>query len=81
MDWNAVSAVAGVFAAIFVAITVVYLAPHSQTYQLATPALAEMAGIIGSDKGLARIFCIGMVEPDVLTEDEFRRLKASVGLL
>ena len=80
MDWGAVSAVAGVFAAIFVALTVVYLAiqikrstkaTHSQTYHLATSALAEMAAIIGSDKGLARIFRIGMVDPDALTEDEF----------
>jgi len=79
MDWNAVSAIAGVFAAIFVAISVVYLAiqirsstqaTHSQTYHLATSALAEMAGIIGSDKELARIFRIGMESPDALTEDE-----------
>ena len=79
MDWSAVSAIAGVFAALFVALTVVYLAlqirssaraTHSQTYHLATSALAEMAGIIGSDKELARIFRIGMLNPDVLNEDE-----------
>ena len=55
MNWNAVSAIAGVFAAVFVALTVVYLAlqikssaqaMHSQTYHLATSALAEMAAII-----------------------------------
>jgi len=80
MDWNAVSAITGVFAAIFVALTVVYLAiqiksstqaTRSQTYQLATSALAEMAAIIGSDKELARIFRIGMANPATLTEDEF----------
>src|SRR3990170_3992872 len=80
MDWGAVSAISGLLAAIFVGLTVVYLAlqikastkaSRSQTYQLATYALAEMAGIIGSDKELARIFRIGMVEPDALTEDEF----------
>jgi len=80
LDWSAVSAVAGVFAAIFVALTVVYLAiqikrntkaTHSQTYHLATSALAEMAGIIGRDKELARIFRIGMEDPAALTEDEF----------
>ena len=63
MDWNAVSAIAGVLAAISVTLTVVYLAiqikkntiaTHSQTYQLATSALAEMAAIIGRDKELAR---------------------------
>ena len=80
MDWNAVSAVANVLAAIAVILSVIYLgiqirantrATHSQTYQLATSALAEMAGIIGSSKELARIFRIGMVNPDKLDEDEF----------
>ena len=80
MDWSAVSAVAGIFAAIFVALTVVYLAiqikrntqaTHSQTYHLATSALSEMAGIIGRDKDLARIFRTGMEDPAALNEDEF----------
>ena len=79
MDWNAVSAIANVCAAISVIVSVVYLAiqvrkntqaTHSQTYQLATSALAEMAGIIGSDKQLARVFRIGMVSADRLDEDE-----------
>jgi len=79
MDWGAVSAVAGVLAAISVALTVVYLAlqikgsiraTHSQTYHLATSALAEMAGIIGQDKELSRIFRTGMENPEDLTEDE-----------
>jgi hypothetical protein len=79
MEWGAVSAIAGMLAAVFVGVTVVYLAlqvkastraTHSQTYQLATSALAEMAGIIGRDKELARIFRIGMVDPNVLDEDE-----------
>lgn len=80
MDWGAVSAIAGVLAAIFLGLTVVYLAiqikgsthaTHSQTYHLATSALAEMAAIVGSDKELARIFRVGMVDPEALTEDEF----------
>ena len=80
MDWTAVSAIAGVLAAVFVAVSVVYLAiqiktsaraTHSQTYHLATSALAEMAAIVGSDKDLARIFRIGMVDPNALNEDEF----------
>lgn len=79
MDWNAVSAIANVLAAISVILTVVYLAiqirqnthaTHSQTYHLATSALAEMAGIIGSNKELARIFRIGMLNPGELDEDE-----------
>ncbi len=80
MDWNAVSAIASALAAVAVTITVIYLAnqiresaraTRSQTYQLATSALAEMAGIIGSDKELARIFRIGMASPEALDEDEF----------
>ena len=79
MDWGAVSAIAGMLAAVFVGLSVVYLAlqikastraTHSQTYHLATSALAEMAGIIGRDKELARIFRIGMVDPKALNEDE-----------
>ena len=80
MDWNEVSTIADVLAAISLILTVVYLAiqirknthaTHSQTYHLATSALAEMAGIIGSNKELARIFRIGMTNPDELDEDEF----------
>jgi len=80
VDWNAVSAIASVLAAISVTLTVVYLtiqirknthATHSQTYHLATSALAEMAGIIGSNKELTRIFRIGMMNPGELDEDEF----------
>ncbi len=79
MDWGAVSAIAELMAAMFVGLSVIYLAlqvrastkaTYSQTYQLATSALAEMAGIIGREKDLARIFRIGMVDPAGLTEDE-----------
>ena len=80
MDWGAVSAVAGVFAAVFVALSVVYLAlqvkagtkaTRSQTYYLATAALAEMAALIGSNADLSRVVRIGWNIPDDLTEDEF----------
>ena len=80
MDWDALAAVASVLAAISVTLTVVYLAiqirkntraTHSQTYHLATSALAEMAGIVGSSKEVARIFRIGMINPEKLDEDEF----------
>jgi len=80
MDWSAVSAVAGIFAAIFVALSVVYLAlqvkagtkaTRSQTYYLATAALAEMAALIGSNQGLSRVVRIGWNAPNDLTEDEF----------
>ncbi len=80
MDWGAVSALAGVFGTLFVALSVVYLALHvkagaratrSQTYYLATAALAEMAALIGSNAELSRIVCIGWNTPDDLSEDEF----------
>lgn len=79
MDWNIVSAIADIFAASFVGLSVVYLglqvrgstrATHSQSYQLATSALAEMASIVGADKETARIFRTGMEHPEELTEDE-----------
>jgi hypothetical protein len=79
MDWSAVSAVAGVFAAIFVALSVVYLAlqvragtraTRSQTYYLTTAALADIAAIIGSDEKVARVVRIGWETPGKLSEDE-----------
>ena len=79
MDWNAVSAVAGVISAIFVALSVAYLAlqvragtraTRSQTYYQTTAALADIAAIIGSDEQVARVVRIGWVTPEKLTEDE-----------
>jgi len=79
MDWSAVSAIAGVCAALFVALSVVYLAiqvkggtkaTRSQTYYLATAALADMAAIIGSNKEVSRIIRIGYETPEALSEDE-----------
>ena len=80
MDWNVVSAVSAVFAAVFVAVSVVYLAlqvqagtraTRSQTYYLATSALADMAALIASNERLARVVRIGLNAPDELNEDEF----------
>ena len=80
MNWSALSAVADLLAALGVSVTVIYLAvqikkntqaTHSQTYQVATSALADMAAIVGSSAELARIFRIGMVNPRDLTDDEF----------
>ena len=79
MDWNAVSAVAGVISALFVALSVAYLAlqvragtraTRSQTYYQTTAALADIAAIIGSDEQVARVVRIGWVTPEKLTEDE-----------
>ena len=79
MNWDAVAAIAGLLAAFAVALTVVYLAlqikastraTHSQTYHLATSALAEMASIVGKDADTARMFRIGMEHPEQLNEDE-----------
>ncbi len=80
MDWSAVSAIAGIFAATFVALSVVYLAlqvkagtkaTRSQTYYLATAALADMAAVIGSDGRVSRVVRLGFNTPDELNEDEF----------
>ena len=80
MGWDAVQAISGIFAAIAVTLTVVYLAiqikrstsaTHSQTYQFATQALAEMAAIIGETKEKSRIFSVGMSDPKKLDSDEY----------
>ena len=80
MDWNAITAITGAIAALFIGLSVVYLAlqirsgtqaTQSQTYYFATTALGEMAAIVGRDPALARIFRIGMEDPGALTEDEF----------
>jgi len=80
MNWDTISALADLLAALFVGLSVVYLAlqvrsstraTHSQTYHLATSALAEMASIVGTDKERSCVFRAGMEDPDSLTEDEF----------
>lgn len=80
VNWSAVSVIADLLAAVGVSVTVIYLAiqikkntqaTHSQTYQVATSALAEMAAIVGTSAELARIFRIGMMNPRELTDDEF----------
>jgi hypothetical protein len=80
MNWDALSAIADIFAVILVALSLVYLAiqvrrstqaTYSQTYYLATSALAEVAGLIASDRDLARIHRAGLADPGALTEEEF----------
>lgn len=79
MTWDALAAIAGIVAALAVALTVVYLAiqvrrntlaTRSQTYYLATNALAEAAALIGTDPQVTRIYRIGLTNPNDLTEDE-----------
>lgn len=80
MTWDALAAIAGAVAAIAVALTAVYLAiqirrntlaTQSQTYYLATAALAEAAALLGTNPQVARIYRIGLSKPAELTEDEF----------
>ena len=82
MDLNAISAIASILAAIAVALTVVYLAiqirkntlaTRSQTYHLATTALAEAAALLAANEEMARIYRIGLSTPDDLEEDEYFR--------
>ena len=82
MNWEAVSAVSGILAAIAVVLTVVYLAvqiqkntlaTYSQTHYLTTAALAETAATIASSRELSRVYRLGLSAPDQLEEDEFFR--------
>jgi hypothetical protein len=82
MNWEAISALAGIFAAVAVVLTVVYLAiqirentaaTRSHTHYLATAALAETAAIIASDEKLSRIYNTGLATPDELDENEYFR--------
>ena len=79
MNWDALSAIADLFAVVFVAVSVIYLAiqvrrstqaAFSHTHYLATSALADLAGLIASDRDLARIHRAGLADPEALTEDE-----------
>ncbi len=85
MDWAAVSAISGMFAAIAVVLSVVYLAVqvrrntlamHSQAHHLTTIALAETAATIASSEELSRIYRLGLATPDKLDEDQFFRFAA-----
>ena len=80
MNWDALSAIGSFGGAIAVTATVVYLAIQirrntlslqSQTHYLATSALAEAAAFIGAELGRARVYRIGMSNPESLTEDEW----------
>lgn len=82
MDWQAVSALSGAFAAVAVVLSVVYLAiqvrrntlaMHSQAHHMTTIALAETAATIASSADLSRVFRLGLSNPDQLDEDEFFR--------
>lgn len=75
-----IQTVSGIAGTLAVALTVVYLAvqvrastkaTQSQTYQTAVAALAEMAAIVGESKEKARVFAVGMADPDKLDEDEY----------
>jgi len=81
MSWDVLTAVTGAVSAIAVAVTVVYLAirvrrntlaMHSQTYHLATEALAEVATILGSNPQIARFYRIGLTTPGGSTKTSSR---------
>jgi len=85
MNWTAVSAISGAFAAIAVVFSVVYLAVqvrrntlamYSQAHHLTTIALADTAAAIASSGELSRIYRLGLSSPDQLSEDEFFRFAA-----
>lgn len=85
MDWDAISAVSGMLAAVGVVLSVVYLAvqvrrntlaTYSQTHYLTTNALAETAATIASSSELSRVYRLGLLAPDQLNEDEFFQFAA-----
>jgi hypothetical protein len=80
VNWDAISAISGMLAAIGVVLTIFYLAvqmqkntlaTHSQTHHLTTVALAETAATIASSLELSRVYRLGSSAPDQLSEDEF----------
>jgi hypothetical protein len=80
MNWEVIQGVSSLVATLAVILTVVYLAiqvrrstiaTYSQTYQFATQALGEMAAIVGENKDKARIFSVGMADPEKLEKDEY----------
>jgi len=80
MNWEVAQAASSIVGTIALALTVVYLAiqvrrntkaTYSQTYQFATQALGDMAALVGETKDKARVFSVGMAEPDKLDKDEY----------
>jgi hypothetical protein len=80
MNWEVIQGLSSLVATLAVILTVVYLAiqvrrstiaTYSQTYQFATQALGEMAAIVGENKDKARIFSVGMADPEKLEKDEY----------
>ena len=75
MNWEVAQAASSIIGTIALALTVVYLAiqvrrntkaTYSQTYQFATQALGDMAALVGETKDKARVFSVGMAEPNNL---------------
>ena len=80
MNWEVAQAASSIIGTVALALTVVYLAiqvrrntkaTYSQTYQFATQALGDMAALVGETKDKARVFSVGMAEPNKLDKDEY----------
>ena len=79
MNWQVVSVVADILAAVAVVFSVVYLAIQirrntvatlSQTHYLTTAALSQDAATMASSADLSRLYRVGLSSPDELEEDE-----------
>jgi hypothetical protein len=80
MNWDALAAVSNLVGTIALVLSAIYLAvqikrstqaTYSQTYQFASHALGEMAAIVGESKDKARMFTLGMANPNELAPDEY----------
>jgi hypothetical protein len=79
MDWDAVGAIAEAVGAAGVLITLAYLAIQirhnsasvdASTEDGVTSGFNDINNVIAADANLARIFTVGLDEPDRLTDDE-----------
>ena len=79
MDWNAIAAIAELLAAVGVIASLVYLATQirqntrttrAASFQSAASEAAQDYRLIAGDAEVARIFRVGLIDPDQLTDDE-----------
>jgi len=85
MNWDAIGAVAELVGALGVIASLIYLAvqirqntrsSRAATFQSTSSEVSHLYRTLASDSELARIFRIGLLEPQALDEDEFSRFGA-----
>jgi len=85
MNWDAVGAVAELVGALGVIASLIYLAvqirqntrsSRAATFQATSSEVSRLYHTLASDSELARIFRVGLSEPQALDQDEFSRFLA-----